>query len=89
MTMTTADPENPMQRASDAHIIAKRLRSGKGGWRSVAGAPMTIEQARAAHERGELDMAQGVDETHVLQFAIPRHHREVGRRPWFWRREAA
>lgn len=82
-----------MERAPDHCIIARRnlaaVTARAGEWKPVAGAPMTIGQAQDAYDRGEIELAQGRDGDAMLLFAIPRVHRDAGRRPWFGRREAA
>lgn len=82
-----------MERAPEAHIIARRnlaaVTAAAAAWKPVAGAAMTVGQAQDAYDRGEIEMAQGRDGDAMLLFAIPRVQRATGRRPWFGRREAA
>jgi len=65
------------------HLIATRVVGSEWPWTDA------IERARNDHEAGKVDMATGRHEDHEYLYAIPRKVREVGRRPWFSRRDFA
>lgn len=78
-----------MIRAPDSRIIARRsLVSTDPHWRPMAGASMTIAQARQAYDAGIIEMATGRDGDDATLYAIPRRNLAF-RPPWFSRRVAA
>lgn len=77
-----------MNRCPDSMIIARRrLDIPTAGWRQIS--PIwTIQQARDAYDRGEVEIATGRDGDEATLYAIPRVGR-IKRMPWFSRRDAA